>query len=174
MFLIIVLLMASFVFSTTLQAQPDDEFTCPVDRAFGRQVIDRVYQFDLLCQPVLLETIEIQPNSYVYIIVDLDNYGIVTGSDEAEFLLHFSMQRSWLYLDEMDVELRDSNGHIQDVLVSVSANDQFGVTITNRGARSAIFDLSLRPTAFVPAGQGFMPPLRRAISPYQVIAWDNK
>lgn len=145
--LIVVMLVSSVIFYPVFTSA-DGKYACETDGAFAEEVVSGVYSFDLLCQPVLLETLEIDSGDEITVTVDLSSYYAATGQDRTQFSIHLAMQRANVFVDLQGSaggqQIVDSDGRIQDVLVRTE-EQTVAFTITNAGWRSAVFDLSVRP-----------------------------
>jgi len=103
---------------------------------------------DLQCSPAFDFTFEIEPNEVIKVSVNLSNYYLASGESDADFYIHLAMQRANIEIRESGSfgteNIVDANGAIQDVRISADG-DIFTFEIENKGFRSAIFDLSVRP-----------------------------
>jgi DNA uptake protein ComE-like DNA-binding protein len=145
---LVLLFISSLITSPVAVSQTTDN--CVVPSGFGMQISENQYWFDLLCQPTLLTTLEIEPDISILVTIDLQNYYNATGNSTAEFDLHFAMQQARLRVIPVDTqevsEIADETANIQGITVTTSAAF-YEVVIENVGLQSAIFDLSVRPAA---------------------------
>lgn len=139
-----------FLLSTLISSSlgQDSEFLCQVPSAFGERTGADAYTLDLLCQPVFPATFEIDPRDKITVTVNLKNYYDATGTTRADFEIHLAMQRARIEIikpgDFSGREIVDFDGAIQDLEISTS-DESLTFEVRNKGARSAIFDLSVRP-----------------------------
>ncbi|MBZ0302230.1 MAG: hypothetical protein K8J31_20950 [Anaerolineae bacterium] len=147
LFRLAALALLTFVAVGTNSASEAQEFGCMTDHAYGEEVHSGEYLLDLLCKPVLTETLEIPPDESILVTVNLNNYYVATDSSRADFSFHFAMQRARLLVKQEGSvggeEIMDSDGIIQDISL-ITSEASYAVIIENKGSRSAIFDLSLR------------------------------
>jgi|GEM_PF-3462824 hypothetical protein len=143
-FIILFALLA--VHSALGQATP--QFTCLSPSGFAVELEPRQWYLDLQCQPVIGETLEIQPGQSAQFTISLSNYYAATARSSAAFDIHLAMDRAWVVVrqaDQLQGEvITDTFAALQNVAVGTTAQSYVFV-IENRGLRSAVFDLSLRP-----------------------------
>ena len=124
--------------------------SCVVDSAFGVRTSDNEYQLDLLCQPVLINTLEIAPGDSVSVTVGLERYFGATGVSTTEFELRFAIQRAQLRMTLANpfrvIDIVDTDGSLQNFVLSAS-DAEYVLQIENTGSQPALFDLSVRPDA---------------------------
>jgi hypothetical protein len=126
-----------------------DAFTCGTTSGFGEDLGAGEYSLDLQCQASFDFSFEIEPDQSIMIEIQMSNYLKATGKEKADFFIHLAMQRARLELREpgsMGVEVMDSGGIIQDIRVSDVSGETYIFEVVNKGFRSAIFDLSVRPS----------------------------
>ncbi len=114
---------------------------CETRHAFGSRGTEIIW-LDLLCKPVLQETVTLPPRSAITVNVNLNSYMMATGSSNVEFNLHFALDNA--RLEVSGTEIDSNNGNLQNILLS-STYQSKRVTIRNVESYEAIFDLSVRP-----------------------------
>ncbi|GAB4438639.1 MAG: hypothetical protein Kow00120_06330 [Anaerolineae bacterium] len=126
----------------------ESEFLCATESGFGTEIESGHFQLDLLCQPVLLETLEIERGESITVTVLLENYYKAIGGDEAEFSIHLAMDRARIDVraegELGGTTITDAGAALADVDVKTT-EETYTFVIKNEGFRSAIFDLSVRP-----------------------------
>jgi hypothetical protein len=129
------------------QATPTN--VCVTNRGFGSRVDRDVYQLDLLCQPTLLNTLEVGRGDTITIQVNLANYYRATGRASAIFDIHLAMDRANIRLRQPDslssTAITDAGAALANVRIETTEREQYVFIIENLGLRSAVFDLSVRP-----------------------------
>ncbi len=148
--LILVLLLSVFSMVGVVTArQTTPLYQCLTRSGYGVEINPRHYVLDFQCQPSLDRTVEIPVGQSITVTVNLSNYYTATGLNRAEFLIHLAMDRARLFLRQSDAlegtEITDFTAALQDVPINTQA-DTYTFVIENRGLRSAVFDLSLRPS----------------------------
>jgi hypothetical protein len=123
-------------------------FTCAAPSGYGVEVQPARYALDLQCQPALGETLEVAPGGSVRVTVTLGNYYAATGQTEASFAIHLAMDRANLVVREVErlqgEQVTDFMAALRDVPI-ITDQPSYSFIIENRGLRSAVFDLSVRP-----------------------------
>lgn len=132
----------------TTNLSQSDNFVCNSPSGFGEVIDSDEVMLDLQCSPAFDFTFEIEPNEVIKVSVNLSNYYLASGESDADFYIHLAMQRANIEIRESGSfgteNIVDANGAIQDVRISADG-DIFTFEIENKGFRSAIFDLSVRP-----------------------------
>ena len=143
------MIFATIAFSLILVigAQSDEQPLCQTDSAYAD--FNRLgLGFDLLCQPVYPETIELERGESFNVIVSLEAFRSFSGNDMVQFRLHFAIDRGRLEIRQVGSiatqELSDSGGNLKDLEIRTDA-DVLEVEIANAGFRTAIFDIAVRP-----------------------------
>jgi hypothetical protein len=130
-------------------AQATPENVCITSRGFGTRIERDTYTLDLLCQPTLLNTLEISPGNSITVNVDLTTYYRSTGRSSAAFDIHLAMDRARIRLREPDslssTEINDAGAALQSVRIETNEPERYTFIIENLGVRSAVFDLTMRP-----------------------------
>lgn len=144
---VLLIVLVVFVLSIPAFAQTETEFTCPTASGFGTVAEDGTVMLDALCQPVLNQTIEIEPDASITVTVSLANYFTAMNATSATFNIHFAMDRANIVVREPDAlegtALTDAASALADISIT-SEDAEYTFVIENRGLRSAIFDLSIR------------------------------
>lgn len=144
-FLSLILALTVSFFSVPAQTA---QTACESTHAFASQSASSQYDFDLLCQPVLFETIELEPGDTITVNVSLDNYYRFSETANADFQLRFSMQRAHLKIRQpntlVEHDITDGESRIRNIDVS-TGEDVYTTDVTNAGVRTAIFDISVHP-----------------------------
>lgn len=145
------LLVASVLLQTIgVFAQATPNFQCPSPTGYGGRSSPIQLILDLQCQPAFGETIEIPPGGSITVVVNLNNYYSATGRNSASFNIHLAMDRAFVTVRQSDslqgTDVTDTLSAMRDVPISTTGG-QYTFIIQNRGVRSAIFDLSVRPRA---------------------------
>ncbi len=129
-------------------AQTTPQFTCSSPSGFGVELERGSFYLDLQCQPALSRTLEIQPGASARFTISLSNYYAANAANEAHFDIHLAMDRARIMVrqaDQLDGELiTDTLFALQNVAV-VASGPSYTFIVENRGLRSAVFDLSVRP-----------------------------
>jgi hypothetical protein len=130
-------------------AQATPENVCITSRGFGTRTERAAYTLDLLCQPTLLNTLEISSGNSITVTVDLVTYYRLTGRSSAIFDIHLAMDRARIRLREPDslssTEINDLGAALQSVRIETGEPERYTFIIENLGVRSAVFDLTVRP-----------------------------
>jgi hypothetical protein len=125
------------------------EKLCMTDSGFGSKTAENTYALDLLCQPGLLQTLEIEPGQVRTFEVNLLAAQKMMAQESVSFNIHIAMQRASINLkgagETAGTDINDATERLQDVLISNVKGETYLFTITNMGRRSAIFDVSVRP-----------------------------
>lgn len=140
--------LSAMLLTLTVPSLAQSEFECQTPSGFGSLVEEGTYVLDLQCQPGFDFSFNIEPDDSIRIEVNLANYLEATGKDQTDFYIHLAMQRAFIEVREPGyngVEVMDSGGNIQDIELSDITGDNYIFEIVNKGMRSAIFDLSIRP-----------------------------
>jgi hypothetical protein len=128
------------------QATPN--FQCPSPTGYGARTTPTQVVLDLQCQPALGETLDIPAGGSITVTVNLANYYTATGRTSATFNIHLAMDRARITLRQADslrgTDVTDTLSAMGDVLINTSGPSYLFI-IENKGVRSAVFDLSLRP-----------------------------
>jgi hypothetical protein len=144
--LLVGLLLVSTGVASARQATP--QFSCSSPSGFGVELAPGDFYLDLQCQPVLNRTLEIAPGGAYRFTVSLSNFYAATGMADADFQIHLAMDRARIMVREADqldgVLITDTIAAIQDIAV-VTDEIRYVFVVENRGLRSAVFDLSVRP-----------------------------
>lgn len=123
-------------------------FSCTAPGGYGVEVRPREYALDLQCQPALGQTLELPPGGSVSVTVSLGNYYAATGRANASFVIHLAMDRANIVVREAErlegEMVTDFLSALRDVAI-VTSQPAYAFVIENRGLRSAVFDLSVRP-----------------------------
>jgi hypothetical protein len=147
-FLVLVLLAVLVPSAVFAQADVDPEFRCPVPYAFGSQAADGTYMLDLLCQPMLMQTIEIPVDGSITVAVNMANFYAATGGTSATFDIHFAMDRARVLVREPDglegVEITDAQSAFANIPLTTD-EETYTFVVENRGMRSAILEISVIP-----------------------------
>jgi hypothetical protein len=145
---IFLFVLASLIVVGMVGGQATPQFTCLSPSGFAVELEPRQWYLDLQCQPVIGETLEIQPGQSAQFTVSLSNYYAATARSSASFDIHLAMDRAWVVVrqaDQLQGEvITDTLAALQNVAISTNAQTYVFV-IENRGLRSAVFDVSLRP-----------------------------
>ena len=142
-------LIALLLMAILASGAQDQEPYCQTDHAFATADAEGI-QFDLLCQPLLPETIELDGGDSLRVVVNLEKYKSFVGKDSVRFRLHFAIDHGRLKIKQpgsiAQRELTDSGGdNLRDIEIQ-SDEDQFEVEITGAGIfRGAKFDLAVWP-----------------------------
>lgn len=146
--LILLLILSLGLPAAILALQATPQFVCGTSSGYGAEINPRQYLFDLRCRPALTETIVIPPNGSITVTVNLSNYYTATGRTNAAFDLHFAMDRALLMVRQQEAvegtTVRDTISALYDLGV-ITSQSSYSFVIENRGLRSAVFDLSVRP-----------------------------
>ncbi|MBW4436580.1 MAG: hypothetical protein KME04_05570 [Pleurocapsa minor GSE-CHR-MK-17-07R] len=131
-----------------LARQASPQFQCSASSGYGAMLEQDQYFLDLQCQPALATTIVLEPNEGATFTVSLSNWYAAVGMADAEFDIHLAMDRARIALREAgsadEQIITDVVAAMADVRV-ITDQTRYVFTIENRGLRSAVFDLSLRP-----------------------------
>lgn len=132
----------------TMAATSGGKIGCTTDNAFGTQTTDTHFALDLLCKPVLLDTLTVEKGNSITVTVNLASYAKSTGQTKSSFIIHFAMTRASINIkgqgETAGTNITDATDHIKDIPVSGVSGDTYDFTVTNNGLRSAIFDVSVR------------------------------
>ena len=127
----------------------NEEPLCQTDGAYASLVRSGI-EFDLLCKPLYPETIELERNESLSVIVDLESFKAFSGDDTVQFRIHFAIDHGRLEIQQLGSfgtqEVSDSGGsNLKDVEVRTD-DDEFAIEITSQGLfRSAKFDIAVWP-----------------------------
>jgi hypothetical protein len=131
-----------------LARQATPQFQCSSSSGYGVMLEPGQYFLDLQCQPALAQTIELQPNQGATFTVSLSNWYAASDATDATFDIHLAMDRARIAVREqnaLDEQIvTDTLAAMADVRVTTDQT-RYVFVIENRGLRSAVFDLSLRP-----------------------------
>ncbi|NDJ60140.1 MAG: hypothetical protein GYB67_03395 [Chloroflexi bacterium] len=149
--LLVLALIPFAVMAQDTTPEPEDmepTINCMTENAFGTVLAENEeYALDLLCQPTLNETIEVQPGENIIVTVDLTTYREAFETDRVTFDIHFAMDRANINVREADamqgVQITDAARALESVEITTSA-ETYTFVVENQGFRSAVFDLSLR------------------------------
>lgn len=134
--------------SSAAWGQATPNFQCPSPTGYGARTTPLQIILDLQCQPAFGETLEMPVGSSITIVVNLNNYYSATGRRSASFNIHLAMDRANVTLRQSDsligTNVTDTLSSLQDVLINTSG-EAYTFVIENKGMRSAVFDLSMRP-----------------------------
>ncbi len=146
--IIAVVLLGLAIFAGGVLAQTTPQFTCSSPSGFGVELERDNFYLDLQCQPLLARTLEIQPGASARFTVSLSNYYAANAASEAHFNIHLAMDRARIVVrqaDQLNGELlTDTFAALQNVAV-VTTGPSYTFVVENRGLRSAVLDLSVRP-----------------------------
>jgi hypothetical protein len=130
-------------------AQESADFVCGTPSGHGHNDGGGIYVLDLQCRPALDHTVNLARDRSATVTVNLANYYAATGRDEAEFTIHLALERAHIFVrEEGHMEGRDIIDAWGDALkdIDIEADeDTFTFIIENKGLRTAIFDVSVRP-----------------------------
>lgn len=145
------IVIATFVVAALgISAQATPNFQCLAPTGYGSRATPIQIILDLQCQPAFGDTVEIPPGGSITIIVNLNNYYSATGRTSASFNIHLAMDRALLTVRQSDVlqgtDVSDTLAAMRDIPISTTGS-QYTFIVQNRGLRSAVFDLSVRPRA---------------------------
>jgi hypothetical protein len=128
--------------------QSTPQFLCATSSGYGAEINPNQYLMDLQCQPALRETLVIDVGRSRTFTVSLANYYAATGRNQASFDIHLAMDRARIVVREADALegqlITDTLASLADVAIVTQAQS-YTFVIENRGLRSAVFDLTLRP-----------------------------
>lgn len=127
--------------------QPTPQFLCGTANGYGTEVNPNHYLFDLQCQPMLNDTLEIPPGAAARFTVNLTSYYAATARNNATFAIHLAMDRARVTVRQADAlegeDITDTLAALQDVFINTS-EQSYTFVIENRGVRSAVLDVSVR------------------------------
>jgi hypothetical protein len=141
--------LALFLLPTLIFAlQSTPQFLCSTPSGYGVEVNPQHYLLDLRCQPTLDHTLEIAPGGSARFTVTLSNFYAATSRNNAAFNIHLAMDRAWVTVRQADTlqgtTITDALSALQDVLINTS-DSSYTFVVENRGLRSAVLDISVRP-----------------------------
>lgn len=147
---VVLMLFGLFATQRAATAQATPNFQCPSPTGYGARSTPLQIILDLQCQPAFGETIELPTGGSITVVVNLNNFYSATGRRSAAFNIHLAMDRANVVLRQSDsligTNVTDTLSSLQDVLINTSGA-AYTFVIENRGLRSAVFDLSMRPRA---------------------------
>ncbi len=124
---------------------------CEDESVYAKWLNRNSIDFDLLCQPLLPRTIELDDDNSIFVRIDLKRFKVASGKDLVRFRIHFAIDHGRLEINEVGSrwsrKLSDSGGrNLRDIVISTK-EEVIEIEITSVGFRSAEFDLALWPSS---------------------------